>query len=85
MGLIFQIDQQICSYCNTPYKRQYKMISIFHPRIGVILLGSSEKDGRKVVGNMKIMDVNSYSRYTQNVPLLTPIQSAFAPPEDPRS
>ena len=43
MGLIFQIDQQICSYCNTPDKRQYKMISIFHPRIGVILLGSSEK------------------------------------------
>lgn len=84
MGLIFQIGQQICSYCNTPDKRQYKMISIFHPRIGVILLGSSEKDGRKVVGNMKIMDVNSYSRYTQNVPLLTPIQSAFAPPEDPR-
>ena len=33
---------------------------------------------------MKIMDVNSYSRYTHNVPLLTPIQSAFAPPEDPR-
>ena len=30
------------------------------------------------------MDVNSYSRYTHNVPLLTPIQSAFAPPEDPR-